>query len=36
MLNEIRYINQLGETRVGLFYFEWNFSGLILTQVNIS
>lgn len=30
---KIRFINQLGETRVGLFYFEWNFSGLILTPV---
>ena len=30
---KIRFINQLGETRVVLFYFEWNFSGLILTPV---
>ena len=30
---KIRFINQLGETRVGLFYFEWDFSGLILTPL---
>lgn len=30
---KIRFVNQLGETRVGLFYSEWNFSGLILTPV---
>ncbi len=30
---KIRFINQLGETRIGLFYFEWNFSGLVLTPV---
>ena len=30
---KIRFINQLGETRVGSFYFEWKYPGLILTPV---